>query len=241
MSPSIWVVLPGLMVSPAQLQPLRSGLDQLPGRPGVRIQDAWQLPLTAPLDQVRAHLRITNAEPGSIGLIGYSLGGPNAIQWALEHRAEVSALVLLDATDPRPVDLHRRSLQSRLDVVTGAALGLLAPVAASLTPGRMMPGELARAQRQFRFRQSGAWRSFAQDFRDCPDLLRRVAGSMVAAGRGALSDLPGMVLTSDSVPEGRQRALADRLGLAWRRLDGRNHLFPITQPNDVLAAVRGVL
>ncbi|MEK8226020.1 alpha/beta fold hydrolase [Oerskovia sp. M15] len=84
----------------------------------VQVLDSWETAVTAPVEAIRAQLGLTAEQrPGSVGLVGHSVGGLAAIEWALTHPDELGAVVLLDPTTPSCRDarsaLPRRGHPSR--------------------------------------------------------------------------------------------------------------------------------
>ncbi|TDU90461.1 pimeloyl-ACP methyl ester carboxylesterase [Kribbella voronezhensis] len=85
-----WIVLPGLAETPEEFDRV---LELLPGR-DVRVVDPWQIPVAAPLDELRA--ATTAGTP--VCLAGHSIGGLAVLRWALVHPGEVERLVLIDTS-----------------------------------------------------------------------------------------------------------------------------------------------
>lgn len=92
----MWIILPGLALTPRDYAPLAA---HLPGR--VVVLEAWSLPTTAgglhqTLPQARRDSRDDGEPAERIDLIGHSIGGLAALEWAFTDR--VDSLTLLDPT-----------------------------------------------------------------------------------------------------------------------------------------------
>ena len=100
-APTTWVVLPGLLLAPSDMEPVaRVVREQFPDAT-VRVLDSWDTAVTAPVAAIRAELGLADDQaPGSVGLVGHSVGGLAAIEWALTHPEELGAVLLLDPTTP---------------------------------------------------------------------------------------------------------------------------------------------
>ncbi len=259
--PTTWVVLPGLLLAPSDMEPLaRVVREQFPAAT-VLVLDSWETAVTAPAAAIRASLGLTGAhQPASIGLVGHSVGGLAAIEWALTHPEELGAVVLLDPTAPflprrpeRPAPvgatlfaerlLHASgTLLSRCGAVTrrGPALRRRAWYDGTHRPDPMPDDEAAR-----RYGTPEAWRLLVGQYEQSWSQAERVT-ELFARNAAALDRLP--VRPVQLVGWGRrgqgpflreERELGARLGARVYGLPGEGHMFPLTRPDVVAQVLRG--
>ena len=94
-----WLILPGWGLPPKDYEKLADLLG-----PDTRTLDSWKVPLTADTDDIRAELGASDSQ--KVDLLGHSLGGLAAIEWALRRPGQVRQLVLIDPTAPDEVPSH---------------------------------------------------------------------------------------------------------------------------------------
>lgn len=239
-----WVILPGLAIPPEDYRDLAYALDAL-------VLNAWSLSVTRSAEQLRAALyrqleidpKIPN--PPRIRLMGHSLGGLAALEWALRFPGEIDQLVLLDPTPPigRP-RLLQRAL-SICEIAARPAIGLgslIAPLAPALrtaavrhTTGRedLLPPDLAqryfRRPRQLQLIMSQWLASYRQQARVAVHLRRLGPALPIFHLIGADH--------RDSIFARFQVRLAQQIGSELTVLRGQDHLFPLTRPDLILAHV----
>ncbi len=260
-APTTWVVLPGLLLAPSDMEPVaRVVREQYPDAT-VLVLDSWDTAVTAPVGEVRAQLGLVEAQaPGSVGLVGHSVGGLAAIEWALTHPEEVGAVLLLDPTTPflprrperpAPVGLtllaervvHTSGLLlSRCPAVTrwGPALRRRAWYDATHRPDPLPDDEAVR-----RYGTPEAWRLLTGQYEQSWAQAERVT-ELFARDAGALQRLA--VRPVQLVGWGRrgqgaflreERELGARLGARVYGLRGEGHMFPLTRPDVVAQVLRG--
>lgn len=260
-TPSTWVVLPGLLLAPGDMEPVaRVVREQYPAAT-VLVLDSWRTAVTAPVAAIRAELGLTGEqEPASIGLVGHSVGGLAAIEWTLTHPDELGAVVLLDPTAPflprrperaAPVGvtllveklLHAGgTLVSRCGAVTrrGPALRRQAWYGRTHSRDPMPPEEAVR-----RYGTPEAWRLLVGQYEQSWSQAERVT-ELFARDADALARLT--VRPVQLVGWGRRgqgpllreaRELGARLGATVYGLPGEGHLFPLTRPDVVAQVLRG--
>jgi len=89
----MWLILPGWGLAPDDYASLAKGLGS-----DANVVDSWRTPTTGDISAVRAAL---GADDSEIDLIGHSIGGLAAVEWALRYPEQIGRLVLLDPTTPR--------------------------------------------------------------------------------------------------------------------------------------------
>lgn len=223
----MWVILPGLALTPRDYAPLAA---HLPGR--VVVLEAWSLPTTAgglhqTMPQARRDASRDDGEPAErIDLIGHSIGGLAALEWALTDR--VDSLTLLDPTTLD--DAGTLHLPVGWAAPFGPAVRKLAMWALA---GR---DELSAAERRARFGTVRGLQALATQLRQLPDLQARVTRLLP----GTLPPTRQLVALprfgSDSFRDA-QRELAHDIGSEIVELPGWNHLFPIAHPAEVAALI----
>ena len=116
-----WFILPGWGLPPKDYEKLAGLLG-----PDTRTLDSWKVPLTADTDDIRAELGALDSP--KVDLLGHSLGGLAAIEWALRRPDQVRQLVLIDPTAPDevPSRFHvEGKLRRGMDKLAGAAVEAL--------------------------------------------------------------------------------------------------------------------
>lgn len=240
-----WVILPGLGLTPRDFAPLAEALGQ-----DVLTLDMWRRPVT---DEVSALRTTLNPEGGRVDLLGHSLGGLAAVEWALRHPDEVGRLVLLDPTVParRPVSLiGARGLLERAGTpLLSPSAGLAAPHAASIRRlafrlSDRRPDPLTPREARQRYDSAQALRGLTAQWFASWDQEDRVA-RLIEGGAAADPRCPGRSAAPRPVHMVGLRGASRRWVAAQRRLSrtvdshlhllrGRGHLFPVTSPEVVL-------
>ncbi|MHA7135492.1 alpha/beta fold hydrolase [Oerskovia turbata] len=260
-APSTWVVLPGLLLAPSDMEPVaRVVREQFPAAT-VLVLDSWETAVTAPVEAIRSALGLDGEHaPASIGLVGHSVGGLAAIEWALTRPEELGAVVLLDPTAPflprsperaAPVGLSLLAerlvhtgglLASRCGAVTsrGPALRRRAWYDGTHRPDPMSDDEAAR-----RYGTPEAWRLMLDQYEQSWSQAERVT-RIFAERSGALDRLavrPVQLVGWGERGQGaflrEARELGARLGARVYGLPGEGHLFPLTRPDVVARVLRG--
>jgi lipase len=238
-----WVVLPGLALTPEDFAPLARALGAAGGTDDVRVLDAWRVPVTGPVDAVRAGLGVDGSEP--VDLVGHSVGGLTALEWALLHPDEVRRLVLLDPTSPWEAHLpalHTGRAPARAG--TAAASVLAAGLAVTGPELRRVgvrvvarrPDRLSHQVSRARYGSRDAWTALAHQWFASWEQAPRVR-ALLDGGR-ALPPTAEPLLVTGLRASARflrqQRELSDRLAVPRVGLADEGHLFPLTRP-DVVA------
>ncbi|MEV7963032.1 alpha/beta hydrolase [Oerskovia paurometabola] len=259
--PATWVILPGLLLAPSDMEPLaRVVRDQFPAAT-VLVLDSWETAVTAPVAAIRASLGLAGRHASaSIGLVGHSVGGLAAIEWALSFPEELGAVVLLDPTAPflprrpeRPAPVGATllaerlvhaggTLLSRCGAVTrrGPALRRRAWYDGTHRPDPMPDDEAAR-----RYGTPEAWRLLVGQYEQSWSQAERV--TELFADRSDALDLlavrPVQLVGWGTRGQGpflrEERELGARLGAQVYGLPGEGHLFPLTRPDVVAQVLRG--
>lgn len=238
-----WVVLPGLALTPEDFAPLAGELRDAAGTEDVRVLDAWRTPVTGPVDTVRAALRVDGAEP--VDLVGHSVGGLAALEWALLHPDEVRRVVLLDPTSPWEAHLPALHPGRPTALVGDALAGVIGSVLATAGPTlrrgavrvvARRPDPLPRDAARARYGRPSTWRMLAREWFASWEQAPRVR-ALLDGGR-ALPPTAEPLLVTGLRASARflrqQRELSDRLAVPRVGLAGEGHLFPLTRP-DVVA------
>ncbi|MDF9877518.1 alpha/beta fold hydrolase [Cellulosimicrobium cellulans] len=245
-----WVVLPGLALTPEDFAPLARALGSPGGTDDVRVLDAWRVPVTGPVSAVRAVLGVDGSEP--VDLVGHSVGGLTAIEWALLHPDEVRRLVLLDPTSPWEAHfpaLHTGRALARAG--TAAASVLAAGLAVTGPELRRVgvrvvarrPDRLTRHVSRARYGSRDAWTALAHQWFASWEQAPRVR-ALLDGGRALPPSVQPLLVTGLRASARflrQQRELSARLAVPRVGLAGEGHLFPLTRPDVVahLARVAG--
>ncbi|AHU90509.1 hypothetical protein CQ11_05980 [Trueperella pyogenes] len=178
------------------------------------------------LPQARRDSRDDGEPAERIDLIGHSIGGLAALEWAFTDR--VDSLTLLDPTTLD--DAGTLHLPVGWAAPFGPAVRKLAMWALA---GR---DELSATERRARFGTVRGLQALATQLRQLPDLQARVTRLLP----GTLPPTRQLVALprfgSDSFRDA-QRELAHDIGSEIVELPGWNHLFPIAHPAEVAALI----
>lgn len=235
-----WVIVPGLSLLPEDY----SGLCELLPGP-VTVIDAWEHDPTGDVEDLRQ--TVGTSEP--FALIGHSVGGVTALEWALKYPKDITRLVLLDPSAPLT---FVGGWLTRGTVFERYSAPVVGKVARALTPWG------AQIRKHFFMRASGL----------ADHLPRAYATHRYVSGRGLqkvvdqwfssweqeyrLSSLlmsnhvldrrlrPIIVCSSGSaraVSVAKQRRLARLIGAELHIAEGADHMFPVTEPQRVIAAL----
>jgi pimeloyl-ACP methyl ester carboxylesterase len=238
-----------ILLLPGGASPSRGffpGLDRLPGhrivsfdRPGTgRAASTGQATLTTGADAAAAALHETNCAPAVV--VGQSLGGPVAVQLAVDHPEVVSGLVLIDPTpfnDPTVCRQARRSfdalaLPTRLPYVGARLDTAIWRLLASQTP--VANDDEARAG--LRVLTSVTLATTARAVRSL------VADGAALANRLRPLGIPIVLVTADRKPGSRIRRaheqLAQALGGRIETWPGAVHAEQLHRPEKIVELVR---
>lgn len=259
--PGTWVVLPGLLLAPSDMEPVARVLrEQFPAAT-VLVLDSWETAVTAPVASIRAALGLSGRHaPASIGLVGHSVGGLAAIEWALTHPDELGAVLLLDPTTPflprspeRPAPVGLTLLAERLIHAGGALLSRCRAVTRrgpslrrrAWYDGTHRPDPMPDDEAARRYGTPEGWRLMVGQYEQSWAQAERVT-RLFAARADALERLA--VRPVQLVGWGRRgqgpflreaRELGAHLGARVYGLPGEGHLFPLTRPDVVAQVLRG--
>lgn len=259
--PTTWVVLPGLLLAPTDMEPVARAVRERHPDAEVLVLDSWENPVTSPVASIRAGLGLAGLRArGSIGLVGHSVGGLAAIEWALSRPQEVGALVLLDPTPPFLVRRPERAAPAGLGLVAERAVHaggrLLSRCGAVTTRGPALrrrawfartgrPDPLPAEEAARRYGTPEAWRLLMGQYEQSWAQAERV--TRLFAERGDALDVmparPTLLVGWGRRGMGaflrEERELGERLGAAVYGLPGEGHLFPLTRPDAVAQVLRG--
>ena len=213
----MWLILPGWGLAPDDYASLAKGLGS-----DANVVDSWRTPTTGDISAVRAAL---GADDSEIDLIGHSIGGLAAVEWALRYPEQIGRLVLLDPPTPR-----RRAAASPV----GKSLRRAGIRLATKNPDSLPSGEA-----DARYGTAEAWRLLANQLYESREQEGRVA--RLLATRTSTSQMPAAVHLVGAGSRTTQRRflraqweLSQRLPTHIVMLPGQNHLFPVTRPDLVL-------
>lgn len=235
--PARWVILPGLAIPPEDMRELAYALDAL-------VLNSWSLSMTRPAGELRQALRaLPQIGDAPISLMGHSLGGLAAIEWAAQFPGEIERLVLLDPTPP--IGRHP-AVESALRIAEQAArpaiglASLIAPFGPQLrragfknATGRedLLPPDLAAEYfsrpRHLQLIMAQWLASYRQQAR-VRQSLRRLGDEM------DILHLIGADSTQGYFARFQAR-LAEQIGSELILLKGHDHLFPLTHPELILS------
>lgn len=170
-------------------------------------------------------------------LIGHSIGGLSALEWALRFPEDVGELILLDMTMPYS--------QAKSPAIPNLLVEFIQLIGAQTRriwmAVRVGSDPLGAPERKKRYAEPGNIRRLAEHFRDSYDQQVYVA-KLLKNER-----LAPHIKTKVVVAHGyfgrswlrQQRALADFLGAELVTLPGHSHLFPLTYPRKTARAIFG--
>lgn len=240
----MWLILPGWGLAPDDYAPLAKGLGS-----DANVVDSWRTPTTGDISAVRAAL---GADDSEIDLIGHSIGGLAAVEWALRYPEQIGRLVLLDPTTPRRRAAERTaSYRAAFAGRTQRGRHLIGAVGAAASPvGKSLrragirlatknPDSLPSVEADARYGTAEAWRLLANQLYESREQEGRVA--RLLATRTSTSQMPPAVHLVGAGSRTTQRRflraqweLSQRLPTHIVMLPGQNHLFPVTRPDLVL-------
>ena len=262
-APTTWVVLPGLLLAPSDMEPVaRVVREQFPDA-RVRVLDSWDTAVTAPVAAIRAELGLADDQaPGSVGLVGHSVGGLAAIEWALTHPEELGAVLLLDPTTPflprrpeRPAPVGLTLLAERVVHTSGLLLSRCGAVTSRGPALRRRawydathrPDPLSDEEAVRRYGTPEAWRLLTGQYEQSWAQAERVT-ALFARDAGALRrlavrpvQLVGLGRRGQGAFLREERELGARLGATVYGLRGEGHMFPLTRPDVVAQVLRGAV
>ena len=237
-----WLILPGWGLPPKDYEKLADLLG-----PDTRTLDSWKVPLTADTDDIRAELGASDSQ--KVDLLGQSLGGLAAIEWALRRPGQVRQLVLIDPTAPDEVPSHfhvEGKLRRGMDKLAGAAVEALWRVGPKIrrwgirqTTGSEDTLPINEARARYGTRENSrrlaeplpaSWVHAAR-----VDALLDVGAHKEQRGR---RPAPLLLVGAGSGKQRRflrsQWDLGRKLHARTIMLTGQNHVFPLTRPGLVV-------
>ena len=256
----MWIILPGLGCPPQDYAVLQQRL-------GAWVMDAWTVGLDASVDEVRTYAFLEIAElfdeaasREPVRILGHSMGGLLALEWAARYPEEVAEIVLADPTPPKDARvLAWMHLPSRMELVGEKLWGWLGTDAGAKIPGKILtpalpflrkvmtsqgehqPERLSRAERKRYFGSVDAGQSLIRQNCACERTQRRAfyaLGGEAGADAGWLREIPiTLLVASDDDPSTmfvrEQLQLAQRLRVTPHFFPEATHLFPIATPEIV--------
>lgn len=210
------IIIPGLALAP-EFYEARF--------PSARVVDTWRFPWTS---SCRAANRCYyDGEP--ITLIGHSLGGLMALEWALLFPQNICRLVLLDPTFPR-------------DNAEYTINNPLANIATRLLPLPLAPFiDNSILDRRYRGKQN---RQFLAHQWNYASTLETRVSQLLSANTVAPHIRTDLIVGAGDGTQTQflkeQRRLASMLNARLIMLWGENHLFPLTSPELVLPFISPV-
>ena len=237
-----WLILPGWGLPPSDYQKMAKLLG-----PDTRVLDSWKVALTANTDDIRAELGA--ADSPSVDLMGHSLGGLAAIEWALRYPAQVRRLVLLDPTAPD--DAPSRSwMKGRIrrvaDGLAGATVVALWPAAERLRRWTIRrstgaPDDLPRDEAHARYGTRESCRFLAGQLSESWEHAARVARMLDGGAAPCRESAPLLLVGAGKGGQcgflRSQWDLGRKLHARTIMLAGQDHLFPLSRPDLVFRHV----
>lgn len=234
----------------------------LPG--AVTVIDAWEHDPTGPVEDLRAAVleadartgqRVANARGADqnhserLSLIGHSVGGAAALEWALKYPQDVERLVLLDPSPPRafgtgwltPGGAGERAFGPLVRQVAR----MLTPWGAQIRRGMFgwSTGEsdhLPHGHARRRYVTRSGLNTVVDQWFSSWEQERRLS-SLLLSGAVLEKRLQVVIVcssgTSRSTPLAAQRRLARVIGAELHILPQAHHSFPVTEPHRILAAL----
>lgn len=261
----MWIILPGLACPPQDYAELQREL-------GAWVMDAWVVGLDATIDELREYAFREIAEQFGqdaakepVRILGHSMGGLLAIEWAAMYPEEVAEIILADPTTPRDARVTRWDAGERVWGFLGTECGarvpgaLLAPVLPFMrwlmthteTKGK---DALTKEERKRYFHSVHAGQTLIRQNCACEMVQRRafnLLGREEGAAKGWLGETPVTLLVADEPANAsdidlqepsafvrEQMQLARRLGVEPHFHPSVGHLFPIYKPQLVLQYVQ---
>lgn len=235
-----WVIVPGLSLIPDDYQRLCA---LLPGR--ATVIDAWENDPTGDIDELRKTVDTT--EP--FGLIGHSIGGNTALEWALKYPHDISRLVLLDPSAPLT---FAGGWLTRGTVFERYAAPSMDKVAEILTPWganirrRMflratgVHDHLPHVHAVHRYSNHSGLQTIVDQWFSSWEQEYRLS-SLLMSGHTLDQSLRPLIVCSSGKPRSvsvrKQRRLARLIGAELQITEGADHMFPVTEPQRVIAAL----
>ncbi|WP_288812766.1 alpha/beta fold hydrolase [uncultured Corynebacterium sp.] len=190
-----WIILPGLGCPPQDYFELQQSLDAW-------VMDAWKVGLDAPIAEVRAYARREGVQL-PVKILGHSMGGLLALEWAARYPGEVTEILLADATTPehahltstwplpKPLAKRVEKLWARLGTDYGVRLPswVLVPFLPLLRHamnrwGTQHPEPLSKQERAQYFGSRAAAQSLIRQNCACEKVQRRVFAALGGADSG---------------------------------------------------------
>lgn len=241
----VWIILPGLALAPQDFFPLARRFG-----PDTRILDEWKAPATGDLGDMRAELDAENC--AQVGLIGHSVGGLAALEWAIRYPDQVRRLILLDSTVPPKRLASQASVRDGTPRIHPKAVqtisAMMAPVSQlrRRTVMRIVTGEpdsLPAEESKRRFGSAPGVQTLAKQWFQSIEQEHRLGRLLASGARSAPDLLVEQIAGCGPWNEPRffesQQRLARMINSQLTILPGRlGHLFPVTHPDVVVEYAR---
>ncbi|EFG47949.1 hypothetical protein HMPREF0183_0725 [Brevibacterium mcbrellneri ATCC 49030] len=235
-----WVIVPGLSLLPEDY----SGLSELLPGP-VEVIDAWEHDPTGDIEDLRKAVDIS--EP--FALIGHSVGGVTALEWALKYPKDIIRLVLLDPSAPLTFVggwLTRGTVFERFSApVVDKVARALTPWGAQIrkhlfTRASGLADHLPRTHATHRFVSRPGLQTVVDQWFSSWEQEYRLSSLLMSNHVLDRRLHPTIVCSSGSaraVSVAKQRRLARLIGAELHIAEGADHMFPVTEPQRVIAAL----
>lgn len=234
----MWVILPGLALTPADYSALSRDLRGI-------VFDAWVVDLTAPIDEIRAHIlsELRSHHGGreaheKLSLLGHSMGGLLALEWAARFPDEVATVVLADPTPPANVTPSNMSARQHRVVA-----GMLAPVLPALRAGlwaaqTRSKEHLGRQELKRRYGTHTGARALVRHNSQCAALQQRVDQALRGSGLPGNVTILQLVGAPSAPPRWREYLDSDPRQQGAGSPPRNNHTCSLRTRSALRAAVR---